>query len=57
MKDALLIYLIFDSLIPVIILKTLRFRSSALFGIHTLLNKSFRVLLLPTQLYKLTENG
>ena len=43
--------------IPVIMLKTLRFESSVLFGIHTLLDKSVRVLQLPTHLSNLTENG
>ena len=38
-------------------LKTLRFKSSVLFGIHTLLDKPFRVLPLPTHLSNLTENG
>ena len=38
-------------------LKTPRFKSSVLFGIHTLLDKSFRVLQLPTHLSNLTENG
>ena len=48
---------IFDLFIPVIMLKTLRFKSSVLFGIHTLLDKSFRVLQLPTHLSNLTANG
>ena len=38
-------------------LKTLRFKSSVLLGIHTLLDKSFRVLQLPTHLSNLTEKG
>ena len=38
-------------------LKTLRFKSCVLFGIHTLLDKSFRVLQLPTHQSKLTANG
>ena len=38
-------------------LKTPRFKSSVLFGIHTLLDKLFRVLQLPTHLSNLTENG
>ena len=35
----------------------LTFKSSALFGTHTLLDKSFRVLQLPTHLSNLTANG
>ena len=35
----------------------LRFKSFILLGTHTLLDKSFRVLQLATQLSKLTENG
>ena len=38
-------------------LNTLRFKSSVLFGMHTLLDKSFRVLQLPTHLFNVTENG
>ena len=38
-------------------LKTLRFKYSVLFGIHTLLDKSFRVLQLPTHPSNLTANG
>ena len=38
---------VFDSFIPVIMLNTLRFKSFVLFGIHTLLDKSLRVLQLP----------
>ena len=38
-------------------LKTLRFKSSVLFGMHTLLDKSIRVLRLPKHLSNLTENG
>ena len=38
-------------------LKTLRFKSSVLFGMHTLLDKSARVLQLPKYLSSLTENG
>ena len=38
-------------------LKTLRFKSSVLFGMHTLLDKSIRVLQLPKHLSNLTENG
>ena len=48
---------VFDSSIPEIMLKTLRFISSVLFGMHTLLDKSFRVLQLPKHLFNLTKNG
>ena len=48
---------IFDSVFPVIILKTCIFKSSDLFGTHTLLDKSLRVLQLPTHISNLTENG
>ena len=37
--------------------KTLRFKSIILSGMHTLLEKSFRVLQLSTGLPNLTENG
>ena len=37
--------------------KTLRFKSSVLFGVHVLLSKLFTVLQLPTHLSNLTENG
>ena len=47
----------FDSFITVIMSKTLRFKSSVLFGTQTLLDKSLRVLQLPTQLCNLNENG
>ena len=40
----------FDSLIPVIMLNTLRFKSSVLFETHTLLDKSLIVLQLPAHL-------
>ena len=56
MKDALSVN-VFDSFIPVIMLKTLRFKSFVLFGIHTLLCKSFRALQLQTVLSNLTKNG
>ena len=46
-----------DSFIPVIVLNTLRFKSPVLFGTHTLLGKSLRVLQLPTHLPKLTAKG
>ena len=39
---------IFDWFIPAMMLNMLRFKSSVLFGTHTLLDKSFRVLQLPT---------
>ena len=35
----------------------LRFKSSVLFGTHILLDKSLRVLQIPTHLSKLTANG
>ena len=35
----------------------LRLESTVLFGIHILLDKSFRVLQLPTHLSNLTANG
>ena len=35
---------IFDSFVPVIIFKTLKFNSSVLFGTHTILDRSLRVL-------------
>ena len=38
-------------------LNTLKFKSFALFGMHTVLDKSFRVLQLPTHLPNLTANG
>ena len=38
-------------------LNLLRFKSSVLFGIHTLLDKSFRVMQLPAHLSNLTANG
>ena len=38
-------------------LNTLRFKPSVLFGTHTLLDKSFKVLQLPTHLSNLTANG
>ena len=39
------------------LLKTHRFKSCVLFGTHTLLDKSVRILQLPTHLYDLTTNG
>ena len=47
----------FASFIPVIMLNTLRSKSSVLFGTHTLLDQSLRVLQTPTHLSNLTENG
>ena len=47
---------VFDSFIPVIMLKTLRFKSSLSFGTNTLLDRSLRVLQLPTYLSKWTTN-
>ena len=41
---------VFDSFIHVIILNRLRFKSSVLFGTQTLLDKSLRVLQIPTHL-------
>ena len=38
-------------------LKTLRFISFVLFGIHNLLDKLFRLLQFPTHLSNLNENG
>ena len=38
----------FDSFIPVVILKTVKFKFYVLFGKRTLLNRSLRVLQLPT---------
>ena len=48
---------IFDSFCPVIILNTFIFKSSVSIGAHALLNKSLRVLKLPTHLSNLTANG
>ena len=47
----------FDSYISVNMLNTPKFKSSALFGTHSLLDKSLRVLQLPTHLSNLTRNG
>ena len=38
-------------------LNTLRFKSSALFGKHAILDKSLIVLKLPNHLFNLTVNG
>ena len=48
---------IFDSFIPVIMLNTLRFKSSFLFRTYTLLDKSLRILQIPTHPSNLTANG
>ena len=48
---------IFESFSPAIILKTCIFKSSVLFGTHILLDKSLRVLQLPTYLSNLTADG
>ena len=44
-------------LIPAIMLKTVEFKSSVLFGTFTLLARSLRVLQFPTHLCKLTADG
>ena len=49
---------VFDLFIPVIMMKkTHRFKSSVLFETQTILDRSLRVLQLPTHLSKLTANG
>ena len=48
---------IFDLFIPIVILKYSSLKSSVSFETHTLLDKSSRVLQLPTHLSKLTANG
>ena len=55
-----MIYVFFnisDLFIPVIILETLKFKSSVLFGTHILFGRSLRVLQLPMHLSKFTVNG
>ena len=47
---------VFDSFIPVIVLKTFRSKSSVLFGTHTLLHKSLRILQLLTHFSNLSVN-
>ena len=47
---------VFDSFFPVIMLNTLRFQSSVLFGTHTLLDKLLKVLQFPSHLSNLTVN-
>ena len=49
--------ILFDSFIPVNILKTLKFKSSVLFGTHIPLDRSLKVLQLPVHLSKLITNG
>ena len=44
-------------LIPAIMLKTVEFKSSVLFGTYTLLARSLRALQFPTHLSKLTADG
>ena len=51
MKDALLMFW------PGIMLKPLRFKSSVLFEMHALLDKSIKVFQLPKHLSNLTENA
>ena len=46
-----------NNFIPAIMLNTLRFQSFVLFGTHTLLDKSLRVLQLATRPSKITANG
>ena len=46
----------FDSFILVIMLNMLRFKSSVLFGKHTLSDKSLKLLEIPTHLPNLTTN-
>ena len=48
---------IFDSFFPVIMLITLRLKSSVLSGKHALLDKSLGVFQLPTHLSHITANG
>ena len=47
---------VLDSFISVIMLNTFRFKSSVLFGVHSLLDNLLRVLQLPTHLSNLTLN-
>ena len=47
----------FDPFFSVIILKTSIFKSFVLFGTHALLDKSLRLLQVPTDLSNLTANG
>ena len=48
---------VFNSFIPVIMQNTPRFKSSILFGTHTLLDKLLRLLELPKHLSNLTSYG
>ena len=48
---------VFLMLLIHLFLSTVRFKSSVLFGTHTLLDKSLRVLEFPTHFSNLTENG
>ena len=48
---------VFNSFISVIMLNSLRFKSSFSFGTHNLLGKSLKVLQLSTHLFNLTANG
>ena len=51
------ISMIYALLMFLTMLKMLRFKSSVLFGTHTLLDKSFSILQLPIYLSNLTTNG
>ena len=51
------LFVIFDSFIPEIMLSTLIFKYSVLFGTNALLDKSLRVIQLSTHLCNLTTNG
>ena len=55
MMYVLLIFLI--HCFSVTVLKTLKFKSFVIFGTHTLLDRSLRVLQLPMHLYELTADG
>ena len=55
--NILLTFLISDPFLPAIILKTFMFKCFVLFGMHTLLDKLFRVLQILTDLSNLTVNG
>ena len=54
MHDICFVY-VFDSFIAIIMLNTLRFKPSVLFGTHTLLDESLRVLQFSTHLSNLTQ--
>ena len=49
-------FYVFDLFIPVFKLNTIRFKFTVLFGTHTLLDKTLRLLQLPTHLSNLTAN-